>query len=267
MRHSVIIPHRNRHRNLTQCLWTINRSARHCGITDYEVIVVDNGSDAPPTETAANTTILADPLPMRVFNKPSLLNLGIAASTGEVLTFLDADAIVGLRWLQGASLLRDRSLTRLCYRVRYLPQTAACDLEEAIDRDILVDQWFRDYDALGMGRHSAKDRYRRAFEAYGKPEAGYAPETDRPIFGNSQFSITRQTLANLRFDEGYVAAGFEDIAFNREIWRRYGDKYRGEIVTDGDEAMFHVDSPRDTKDGKWGHIKFAEAGERRYKNT
>lgn len=268
MRYSIIIPHRNRTRNLAQCLWSINRSARHCGVTDYEVIIVDNGSDAPPTEQDANTVVLNDPTPMRVFNKPALLNWGISAATGEVFSFLDADAIVGPSWLQGASLLRDRSLTRLCYRVRYLPQTAACELEEAVDRDELLAQWFADYDGLGTGRHSAKDRYRRAFEAYGKPESGQARTHARPVFGNSQFSITRRTLGDLRFDEAYAGGGHEDISFNREVYRRYGRKwYRAKILTDGERAMFHIDSPRDTKDPYWGHMKFAVAGERRYANT
>lgn len=268
MRHSIIIPHRNRNRHLALCLWSIRHSARQCEATDYEVIIVDNGSDAPPFEQDANTTVLNDPTPRVVFNKPALLNWGILASTGDILTFLDADAIVGPLWLQGASLLRDSGLTRLCYRVRYLPPAAVCELEGAQDRESLLDQWFADYDAKGTGRNSARDRYRRGFEAYGKPEAGNKSlETDRPIFGNSQFSITRKKLGDLRFDEAYEGAGCEDLALNRAVYRHYGDEYRAEIVTEGPRTMFHIDTPRDTTDPTWGHRKFAESGERRYNNT
>ncbi len=253
MRHSIIIPHRERHRYLAQCLWSITRSARYCNITNYEVIVVDNGSDAPPPETSVNTIVVPEPVATEVFNKPAVQNLGIGVATGDVLTFLDADAIVGRQWLGQAARLSDPSITRLCYRVRYVPEDALLDLEEAEDREALVSGWFGRYDKLGP-----------AFEAYGKPETGCeCPDKHLHVFGNSQFSMTRETLGDLRYNEDYEGAGFEDLWFIREVFRQR-KPYRGEIVTEAEKAMIHIRSKRDSV---WGDPALNAKNERRYQNS
>lgn len=253
MRHSIIIPHRNRSRHLAQCLWSITRSARHCGITDYEVIVSDNGSAPPPPETSENTIVIPDPMTTRVFNKPMALNLGIEVSTGDALTFLDADAIVGREWMQQAARLRDRSITRLCYRVRYVPRDAVLDLEQSDDRDSLVSGWFDRYDTLG-----------RAYEAYGDVEAGFQyPYKCLHVFGNSQFSMTRRTLGDLRFNEDFEGANFEDLWFIREVFRER-KPYRGVIVTEPEKALIHI---RSVRDKVWGDKALTDKNERMYHAT
>ncbi len=253
MRHSIIIPHRNRSRHLAQCLWSITRSARHCNTTNYEVIVVDNGSDAPPPETSDNMLVIDDPMVTEVFNKPMALNLGIEVSTGDVLTFLDADAIVGREWMNQAARLSDPSITRLCYRVRYVPCDALLDLEQSEDRETLVSGWFAKYDELG-----------RSSEAYGDPEAGLRyPHKCLHVFGNSQFSMARSTLGDLRYNEDYKGAGFEDLWFIREVFRRR-KPYRGEIVTEAEKAMIHIRSQRDSV---WGNKALNEKNEKRYQNS
>lgn len=250
MRHSIIIPHRNRNRHLTQCFWSIARSARYCGITDYEVIVVDNGSDAPPPEASANTIVINDPVVTEVFNKPMALNLGIEVSTGDAITFLDADAIVGRQWLRQAARLAESSITRLCYRVRYVPREALLDMEETEDREALVSDWFDQYNKLG-----------RSFEGYGKPEAGCAsPDKGLHVFGNSQFSMTREMLGDLRYNEDYEGAGFEDSWFIREVFRKR-KPYRGEIVTEAEKALIHI---RSVRDAVWGNKALNEKNERMY---
>ena len=46
--HSIIIPHRDYNRYLPHCIWSIERSAKFCGVEDYEVVVVDQKSRIPP---------------------------------------------------------------------------------------------------------------------------------------------------------------------------------------------------------------------------
>jgi glycosyltransferase involved in cell wall biosynthesis len=215
---------------------------------------VDNGSDIPPPETSENTIVIADPMVTEVFNKPIALNLGISVATGDVFTFLDADAIVGRKWMKQAARLSDRSITRLCYRVRYVPKDALLDMEQSDDRESLVSGWFDRYDELGL-----------SYEAYGDVEEGYHKYPDKcfPVFGNSQFSMTRRMLGDLRYNEDYAGANFEDLWFIREVFRRR-KPYRGEIVTEAEKAMLHI---RSTRDSVWGNMTRMAANEKRFRNS
>ena len=301
--HSIIIPHRDRNAYLEQCLWSIERSARECGVEDYEVVVVDNRSRLTPVQGIPGhglTVYFHDPaVPIDPFNKPRLQNIGIERSAGEILTFLDADAIVPTRWFDCAAMLLrlgSHAVTKLCYRVRSLPPEALRGLQDASaigDRLVLVDEWFDNYDA-----------YPNPFEAYGKPHVNFdgKPEPSRwkisqcqewlddhgykhpesgdvndwraavrdapekpgtPVFGNSQFSITRKCLGDLRFNEAYKGRGYEDLWLNRELWRRDKENYRAEIVTAPDYALLHLTQP-DGGTEEWGAGKYNEASYRRY---
>jgi glycosyltransferase involved in cell wall biosynthesis len=244
---SIIIPHRNRNQYLHDCLWSIARSAEHCGVRDYEVVVVDNGSVCPPTPDDRHVVVVAVNRPTPWFNKPLCLNLGIEHSRGDILTFLDADAIVGKSFIEGISELADPTLTRLCYRVRYTSRTRFCEMFLSDS----VDAAFRDYDSL-----------QRAFEGYGDPERN--TEGGEPVFGNSQFSITRHLLGDLRFNERFDGRGFEDLWLIREIWRRYGSAYKGKILTDPDHALIHV---KHGYESDWHDIKKNKANFDLYHRT
>ncbi len=229
MRHSIIIPHRNRNLHVEACLWSIQRSAELCGIDDFEVVVVDNGSTVLPSRSVCpHTRLIRDYREMEIFNKPVLLNLGMEAAQGKVLSFLDADAIVGRRWMDGIERLEEPTLTRLCYRVRSLAEHLAIPPQYA-------EQNFGKWEAFAIRR-----------EAYVRPDK--LEEDDdaegEPVFGNSQFSMRRDALGDLRWNEDFVGAGYEDLWFIREIWRRYGSKYRAEILTDAEHAMFHISDTR-----------------------
>jgi glycosyltransferase involved in cell wall biosynthesis len=261
MQHSIIIPHRKRNAFLEQCLWSIARSARLCRCKDYEVVVVDNGSTVRPESTEPNVRFIYDTAPMDPFNKPRLNNLGIEAATGDVLSFLDADAIVGCAWMQTCYLIGHDQLywggewpTKLCYRVRQLESSALGLLQEADDRDDLVEAWFANYSA-----------YPLAFEAYGKADTNNT-FGGKPVFGNSQFSIRRDVLGDLRFNEEYEGRGYEDIWFNREIGRHYGDRYLAAIETRPDWTMFHIQKEGPAEEG-WGADDYNKANYRRYYAT
>ena len=92
---SVIIPHYNQSEYLSKCLEAlINQEAE--GI-NYEIIVVDNGTkdltipDDPKIRLLKNTTAL---------NPYTSRNMGIQASTGHTLAFLDAKCTASSGWLK-----------------------------------------------------------------------------------------------------------------------------------------------------------------------
>ena len=282
MLHSILIPHRNRLKRLQLCIWSIERSARICGIApnEYEVIVADQASDGGTAalhatfhyivRDIATIRVLRDPGglatvdtpggPVSVFSKPRALNHAIEAAQGEVLTFLDADAIVGSRWLEGAEWLasdKGADTTRLCYRVRYLPESTALEWTPCPESEAVLADCFRRYDD--------GDLFPRAHEAYLDPEVNAVCELQHgAVFGNSQFSIRRETLGELRGDEGYTGAGFEDLEFIRAISRQAGEAYKGVIRTDPEEAMFHI---RNTREPGWGCDFLNQANRKRYLAT
>lgn len=88
---SIIIPFKNRHELLRDCLRSLHKSSyRHC-----EIILVDNGSRCLSTlryvhrlEERGQATVLRCPGP---FNFSRLCNLGARAATGDFLLFLNND--------------------------------------------------------------------------------------------------------------------------------------------------------------------------------
>jgi glycosyltransferase involved in cell wall biosynthesis len=194
MKHSIIIPCQGREQNLAVCNASIEYSASVCGESDYEIIVIRKGDD-PPVVLRSNETM--------PFWKNHLLNRGIEAAKGDVLTFLDADAVVGPKFMENANRLQDASLTKLAYRVRYA------------EYDAWPGSW--------SGRFASYDAFSLAYEDSN---------------GNSQFSIRRDKLGSLRYDERYFGRGLEDLEMNRRLAAL--PDYKCEIVTDSDHAMFHI---------------------------
>jgi len=89
-----------------------------------------------------------------------------------------------------------------------------------------------------------------------------------PHFGNSQFAITREKLGDLRFNEEYEGAGYEDIWMNREIWRKYGLEYRTIEATEPAYNMLHLAHPRDEKNMPgWREKEYLNRNKRRYDRT
>lgn len=239
MLHSIIIPALNRDRHLAVCLASIHHSARVCQVSNFEIVVAgdtvirDVGfrlisfKNATPVELGPN-----EPMP---YWKTAAQNTGLASAAGDTLTFLDADAVVAPRWFENLERLEDDALTKLAYRVKYATYT-----EWGNGHNWL---WaFEHYDELaGCGI---------AFEAYGAADHDWShriSQGDSPAeepFGNSHFSIRRDRLGNLRFDERYIGRGYDDIHFNRLIADHYGDAYRCEIVTDGSHALFNIQHPQ-----------------------
>jgi len=272
--HSIIIPHRDRLKRLLFCIWSIERSARLSYISNYEIIVSDQHSAAGACSVAAainyssaspeKISVVADSDPrpptaetpdgvIEVFSKPKALNLGITASQGDILTFLDADAVVGSHWMEGARALSYGwwpDTTRLCYRVRYLPEETGEVIPGARTEEAVADM-FRRY-----------EDYPRAFEGYASPEINSTGCWDPNLtFGNSQFSIRRKVLGATRCDERFKSSGYEDLAFTAAIWRQAGYRYKGVILTESPQAMFHI---RNTREPYWYNSHLADRNREMY---
>ena len=252
MKISIIIPNRDRDSEFLLCAAALNAVARP---TDVELEIIEV-SDAEtfshgiaPVLMMRNLT-LAIPRGPDPFCKPRFLNAGIDAATGDVLTFLDADAIVPPAFFDTIQLLDDPTLTKLCYRVRRIPMEQVAPLTDAPDKRQFIGDLFSRY-----------DEYPLSFEAYGRPDWDRPRKPGEAVFGNSQFSIRRETLGDLRFDESYVGRGYEDLDLNLRIWERYGDNYRAEIVTDAEHALLHVTDP--SHNVHWGD----NSGNYNYQNS
>lgn len=269
--HSILIPYRNRPERLSMCLWSILRSAAVCDEDDFEVVISDQGSDQNETVDAIveglkndlfvkfpkNIRIIWDTDPLScvlteqgtfpVFSKVRAINRAIEAARGDIFTFLDVDALVGRYFMRAApNFLRPKSkLTRLCYRAVYLPEASAF-IGYAYDEAELLEKYNDEY------------VFQRAHEAYWSPECNAYPAHSDPkdpesplilegnhIFGNSQFSIRREDLGDVRCDERMIGAGWEDIDFIYSIWNHLGDRYLARILIQPDNAMWHIRSVRE----------------------
>ncbi|WMT92827.1 glycosyltransferase family 2 protein [Pelagibacterium sp. H642] len=97
VRVSVIIPHLNEPDDLRRCLNALE-AQRECA-PPFEVIVVDNGSDTPPDDVVVDfpgTRLLVQPVP----GPGPARNLGVEASSGDIIAFLDADCLPQSKWLK-----------------------------------------------------------------------------------------------------------------------------------------------------------------------
>lgn len=101
---SIIIPSKNMADVLGTCLDSI---FEHSIYTNFEVIVVDNGSSEPPTNQLYELWKLREPNrffvhPLNIpFNYSKLNNFGVTKSTGELLLLLNNDvSVISPTWLE-----------------------------------------------------------------------------------------------------------------------------------------------------------------------
>jgi GT2 family glycosyltransferase len=93
---SVVIPHLNQTSALRRCLTSLTRQD---GLKQpVEIIVVDNGSTSPPNEVCTEFPgvvllhqLEPGPGPAR--------NMGVAAASGDIFAFIDADCVASPGWL------------------------------------------------------------------------------------------------------------------------------------------------------------------------
>jgi hypothetical protein len=107
---SVVVPVRNGGRDFERCLLRLRESF----LTDYELIVIDDGStdDSAAQAARAGATVYRNPTPL---GPAAARNLGARIATAPLIFFLDADVAVHPRTL-GLALARfelDRGLSAL----------------------------------------------------------------------------------------------------------------------------------------------------------
>ena len=98
MRYSFVIPVYNRPDEVDELL----ESLTHQTFTDFEVVVVEDGSSIPCQHIVEK---YADTLPVHYFDKPNsgpgqTRNYGVERSTGEYVIVLDSDCIIPPNYLQ-----------------------------------------------------------------------------------------------------------------------------------------------------------------------
>ncbi len=93
VRISVVIPHLNQPEMLARCLASLAAGSDQAD----EVIVVDNGSRELPQAIcdAAGARLLSETTP----GPGPARNTGVAATTGEILAFIDADCLADPGWI------------------------------------------------------------------------------------------------------------------------------------------------------------------------
>ena len=94
---TVVIPHLNQPGMLARCLASLAAGQRRADA----IIVVDNGSATLPAAICAahpQVQLLQEPTP----GPGPARNLGVAASTGAILAFIDADCLAAPDWLAAA---------------------------------------------------------------------------------------------------------------------------------------------------------------------
>lgn len=245
---TILIPHLNREPHLERCLRSIKESSQETGVMDFSVVVAGHIEESVLSrleanyrffqyiecETTEDVPLFPDECPP--FNKSHCYNAALTAVSDGIVTFLDADAIVGKRFLLGAEVMMASDLSRLCYRVRKLPEDNEAD--------------FVRYDAHAL-----------AYEAYGNLDDPCPKHRVHPVFGNSQASVRFTGHFPLLHDEEYFGHGHEDLEWIRRFYEYCGSSYTAAIMTDPDYAMFHIEHPTAASGQS---LRWVNRNERRY---
>ena len=94
---SVVVPHLNQADQLTRCLESLQ--AQSITTAAFDIIVVDNGSAALPTDICGqfdNVRLITETVP----GPGPARSAGASVSAGDILAFIDADCIADHRWLE-----------------------------------------------------------------------------------------------------------------------------------------------------------------------
>lgn len=182
---SVVIPTHRRPVPLARCLRGISRSLQPGDAV--EIVVVDDGSDCSYDEALEAADIPVTYLRQEQSGPATARNLGLRASTGDIVAFLDDDCVPARGWLAGVrQAFADRpELDGVGGPV------LALHPERAVARFV---------DVTGIGSHASHDLY------------GW-----QLITANAAFR--REPLEAVGgFDEAYPAAAGEDFDLSRRMW-------------------------------------------------
>jgi len=127
---SVVIPHLNQHEFLKECLASL--VAQSLDADEFEVLVVDNGSESSPEEIVAGcpqARLLVETTP----GPGPARNAGVKAARGDIVAFIDADCRADKDWLRSgrARLLAspDKTILGGDFRIYRHPDRPMTDIE------------------------------------------------------------------------------------------------------------------------------------------
>lgn len=190
---SVIIPVRNRQEHLRLCLESIFQQTLPPSL--YEVIVVDDGSQDATAEVAESFQTET----IRISNRGpgAARNVGIEAAKGDILVFLDADILVAKDYLYQIqqSFRLTNSLLLLGAR-RHLPQG------------------HQDAESGGYSLDSREKLLRKYSFCLSHLNCPWS------LAYTCNFSVTKNFLGELRFDESFAGWGLEDIDFAYRLYKQ-----------------------------------------------
>lgn len=182
---SIVIRAKNEARHIGETLEAVFTQQ---GCSEFDVVVVDSGSTDGTLDIARRFPINLIEIPPETFTYGRSLNIGIAASKGEIIVSLSAHTLpLGTGWL--ANLLRPLSDPTVCgVYGRQLPRADAGRLE-------VFGMWF-------TGVSSDRRRVHRS----------------NPMFSNANGAFRRRLWEDEPFDE--EVAGAEDLAWVRIMLSR-----------------------------------------------
>jgi len=144
---SVVICTRDREKELERCLDAVSRQK----YPDFDVLVVDNAPhDAAAFEIARRWGVLYVMEPQAGLSRAR--NLGLRASTGEIIAFLDDDAVPDPNWLQNlAAEFKDPQVAAVAGRIKEL--RAPCAPRSEVGEFYALTTWAISGDRSTAGTH------------------------------------------------------------------------------------------------------------------
>jgi cellulose synthase/poly-beta-1,6-N-acetylglucosamine synthase-like glycosyltransferase len=216
---SVVICTRNRPFELERCL----RGVRAQSYGNFDVLVVDNGPcDATACDIARRWDASYAPEPEEGLSRAR--NLGMRISTGEIIAFLDDDAVPQPEWLCGlAAEFQDPQVAVVAGRIQELridrksssgASSGLFSLDSLGDRRRVIDrsnpQWFEIANFGGIGQGSNMALRRSALQCW----PGFDPRLGR----GSRISGSEEHYAFFRLVEHGARAVYTPDAL---VWHPY----------------------------------------------
>lgn len=205
---SIIIPVYNRQEHLNLCLKSLTNQS--ISSSEYEIIVINDGSQDASAEVAksygAKTITISNKGPA------AARNIGIAEARGDIIIFLDADILVANNYLERVRERHSRSNSLLLLGARrHLGEGVTNPNKDAINLD---------------SREKLLRRYSFCLSHLNCPWS---------VAYTCNFSVSRNFLGNIKFDEEYVGWGIEDIDFAYNLY-----KQGAEIIFSREICGYHL---------------------------
>lgn len=217
---SVVVATHNRHRSLARTLLSLSSQT----LLDFEVVVVDDGSDSPVGCDAGAGPAIVRVLRLPRVERSAARNAGAEAAHGRVVVFLDDDMIADRNLLAAHSRAHDRWPRALIVGAIELPTE------------------FGD---------SPFGRFRRALEADGVPITG-GPVAEPNFATAANMSMDRNLFLRLGgFDATLVSAEDQDLAMRHSA-------AGGSVVFVPDARAVHDDHVQSLRDYCYRHEWGAE---------